>query len=341
MLNEHHRSHADIIEYSNKEFYNKELIVATKYSNLNPLKNEPTVRWLNITGEVIRPDTGGSLNQIEAQEVYREVKRIISNGYRGTIGVVTPFKAQKNRINDLIQKDMSLMGHLATHDFLCDTVHKFQGDERDIIIFSPVISHGVKDGSLNYLKNTGNLFNVAITRARATLIVIGDQNCCRNCSVSYMRAFVEYVASLEAKPKKAEAFNEDFGPSYPNLSSKVMVSQWEKKLYEGLYKYGIQTVPQFQVDQYRLDLALFVYGKKLNIEVDGEKYHRNWDGDLVKRDQIRNKRLIELGWDVIRFWVYEVRDDFNGCILRVQEWIEAAEVITDTQNKRAGALPQQ
>ena len=62
-------------------------------------------------------------------------------------------------------------------------------------------------------------------------------------------------------------------------------------------------------------------GRKLDIEVDGERYHRAWDGELCKRDQLRNKRLIELGWDVIRFWVYEIRDDRQECVNRIQRWI--------------------
>lgn len=322
MLNDHHRSHADIIEYSNKEFYNNELRVATRYGNIKPIKNEPTVRWHDVVGRVIRPHRGGSYNQIEARAVYEEVKRLIDNGYPGTIGVVTPFKEQKNRINDLIKQDIPLLGHLATRDFLCDTVHKFQGDERDVIIFSPVISHGMSDGSLNFLKNNGNLFNVAITRARAAIIIVGDKSSCSISPVSYMKSFVEYVSRLDTTPIDKTVVNKDYGAKYPKFPSRFKISQWEKKLYEGLYRKGIKTVPQLQVDQYILDLALFINGKKLNIEVDGEAYHRSWDGELVKRDQIRNKRLIENGWDVKRFWVYEVRDDFDGCISRVRKWIE-------------------
>jgi very-short-patch-repair endonuclease len=30
--------------------------------------------------------------------------------------------------------------------------------------------------------------------------------------------------------------------------------------------------------------------------------------------------MFELGWDVMRFWVYEVRDDINGCIQKIKEW---------------------
>jgi hypothetical protein len=41
-------------------------------------------------------------------------------------------------------------------------------------------------------------------------------------------------------------------------------------------------------------------------------------------EQIRNQRLMELGWDVMRFWVYQIRDDLNGSVSRVQRWMDSA-----------------
>jgi hypothetical protein len=39
--------------------------------------------------------------------------------------------------------------------------------------------------------------------------------------------------------------------------------------------------------------------------------------------RIHNQRLIELGWNVMRFWVYEIRDDVEGCISRIKHWAES------------------
>jgi very-short-patch-repair endonuclease len=74
--------------------------------------------------------------------------------------------------------------------------------------------------------------------------------------------------------------------------------------------------------------------RMLNVEVDGEKYHRNWDGELCRRDQIRNQRLFELGWDVMRFWVYQVRDDLDNCVRRVNSWRNSlSPAMTPTERK--------
>jgi hypothetical protein len=56
-----------------------------------------------------------------------------------------------------------------------------------------------------------------------------------------------------------------------------------------------------------------------------ERYHRSWTGELCLRDQLRNQRLIELGWEVKRFWVYEIRDRQTSCLEAVCQWVAEAE----------------
>ncbi len=99
-----------------------------------------------------------------------------------------------------------------------------------------------------------------------------------------------------------------------------LVSDWER-LRQGAYTAGLRPVPQYEEAPYTLDFALFEGERKLDIEVDGENYHRNWDGELCRRDQIRSRRLSDLGWDIMRFWVYEIRDDLAGSVARVEAWV--------------------
>jgi very-short-patch-repair endonuclease len=90
-----------------------------------------------------------------------------------------------------------------------------------------------------------------------------------------------------------------------------------------MYAAGLRPVPQYEEAPYTLDFALFDGDRKLDIEVDGENYHRHWNGELCRRDQIRSRRLSDLGWDILRLWVYEVRDDLEGCIGRVKDWLRS------------------
>ena len=246
MLRDHHRSHADIIEFSNQHFYEGRLRIATKYDRLRrPAHDVPTVRWVPVQGAVVRPGSG-ALNEIEAKSVVQELERLcIQQGYNGTVGVVTPFRAQANRIRDLVNAHPHASLLLAKLELLIDTVHKFQGDERDVIIFSPVVSKGVADGAVGFLKKTDNLFNVAITRARAALIVVGDPIAAKNAGITYLPAFANYVENLGRNPSQQSssprgAFS---GPEYPKVTRPELVSDWERVFYRQLWEAGLRPIP--------------------------------------------------------------------------------------------------
>ena len=325
-LRDHHRSHRDIIAFSNRHFYRGALRIATDHASLKRPWTEgeplgPAVRWVDVRGKVIRPPAGGALNVPEAEAVVAEVRKlVVGRGYNGAIGVVTPFRAHANKIRTLVHQDRDLARQLASRQFVVDTVHGFQGDERDVIFFSPVVSAGVGEGTLRFLKNHGNLFNVAITRARSELVVVGDRQAALDSGVGYLAGFAEYARTLAAPLASAPAPREA-GPEYPPVAHPELVSEWERTLYRAMHAAGLSPVPQYEEAPYTLDFALFHAERKLDIEVDGENYHRNWDGELCRRDQIRSRRLGDLGWDILRFWVYEIRDDLDGAVRRVKAWV--------------------
>src|SRR5690606_2616644 len=145
----------------------------------------------------------------------------------------------------------------------------------------------------------GNLFNVAVTRARGLLQVIGDMAAAGTSGIEYLEEFARYVQNLQNERRVTEeSFPGDFGPEYPVVAHPERVSDWERIFYRALYAAGIRPIPQYNVEQYALDFALFVNGRRLDIEVDGERYHRSWTGELCIKDQLRNQRLMELGWEV-------------------------------------------
>ena len=326
MLRDHHRSHPHIIGFSNDEFYEGRLRVATRLSALRTLDPAgPVVRWIQVRGNCVRPAGGGLRNEAEAARVVAEVRRIlVEQKYKGSIGVIAPFRDQVNIIRDLISQDSQISERLDSSDLLVETVHRFQGDERDLMIFSPTISSGPIDHAAGFLRSTANLFNVAITRARAALVVVGDAEAARSAGVGHLDRFAKYVSGLDHAPGKGAQTATDLGPEYPPVSNPHQVSDWERVLYRALYRSGLRPIPQYTEEKYILDLALIDGERRLDIEVDGERYHRAWDGELCRRDRLRDLRLVELGWDVQRFWVYQVRDDLEACVRRVSEWKTSA-----------------
>jgi very-short-patch-repair endonuclease len=320
-LRDHHRSHRDIISFSNRHFYRGGLRIATNHEMLNrPESVGPAVRWVDVKGRVVRPAGGGAINAPEAEAVVAELRKlVIVQEYSGAVGVVTPFRAHANRIRTLVHQDRELAQRLAQLQFVVDTVHGFQGDERDVILFSLVVSRGIGENTLRFLKSHGNLFNVAVTRARSELVVIGDRQAAQESGVRYLVSFAEYSRGLTGHESHL-AVGRDAGPDYPAVAHPELVSDWERVLYKALHAAGLSPVPQYEEAPYTLDFALFDGERKLDIEVDGENYHRHWDGELCRRDQIRSRRLGDSGWDVMRFWVYEIRDDLDGSVKRIQAW---------------------
>lgn len=63
-----------------------------------------------------------------------------------------------------------------TAQVLCGTIHRFQGSERDVMVISPVGAAGINDRTRGWLIGETNLWNVAITRARSQLVVVGDRS---------------------------------------------------------------------------------------------------------------------------------------------------------------------
>ena len=316
-LRDHHRSHADIIDFSNKEFYNGLLRVATDYSRLKfPYGPDKSVMWKNIVGKTERPQAGSAYNQEEINAVIEQLSYLVNDNYIGSIGVVTPFKRQADLITSYLkEKDKKLYDELVkNHDFVAATAHKFQGDERDVIILSPVISNNASQSTLNFLGSTPNLFNVAITRARASLIVIGDKAFCQNSNIHYLAHFADYVDSLYANTGVTNNVMSQLGREYPDIDTTEFVSDCEKELYSALYDKGIKTCPQYVVDKYRIDLALMENDKKLAIDVYDDQEYNSEQSYAI---HLKNSRLIEIGWDVIRFMPYQLKDDLDWCLKQI------------------------
>ncbi|MDG4803398.1 AAA domain-containing protein [Micromonospora sp. WMMD980] len=167
LLDEHYRCHPQIAEVVNRLFYGGQLTVLTDTKNRRGLDRGP-IMWAPVQGEPRRPRNGGSwVNLLEAEKVNDCVRYLLQQlPDEATVGVVTPYKAQADQIaRQWIDEPRVRVG----------TVHTFQGGERDVIVLSLVAGASMPGGSVAWLEAERNLWNVAISRARAHLIVVGDR----------------------------------------------------------------------------------------------------------------------------------------------------------------------
>jgi len=79
---------------------------------------------------------------------------------------------------------------------------------------------------------------------------------------------------------------------------------------------GIQAIPQYPVAGRFLDLGV-LSPIKLDIEVDGEGCHRTAGGGRKDDDVWRDEQMMSHGWKICRFWVYQLKEDMDGCVAKV------------------------
>jgi ATP-dependent RNA/DNA helicase IGHMBP2 len=108
-----------------------------------------------------------------------------------TVGIISPYKEQVQYLSQLIAADEELQH--APAKIVVKTIDGFQGQERDIIYISLVRSNDTKEiGFLNDIRR----MNVALTRARERLVVIGDSATLAN--HPFYKSFIEYAESVGA-----------------------------------------------------------------------------------------------------------------------------------------------
>jgi very-short-patch-repair endonuclease len=96
---------------------------------------------------------------------------------------------------------------------------------------------------------------------------------------------------------------------------------WEPAFAQALWNSGLKIVQQYPTEGYSLDIALLSMDPllKIDIEVDGRSTHCDRHGRRKISDVIRDARLKQAGWIVKRFWVRELMDDMNACVMQVEQ----------------------
>jgi hypothetical protein len=169
LLDEHYRCHPEIAAIPNRLFYQGKLRVLTDIRN-RPHLNKLPILWSHVQGQAERGPNGTSWqNLIEAHQVVRCVKKALDElPETATIGVVTPYKPQADALQRTLREVEARVR--------VGTAHKFQGGERDVMVLSLVAADNVQPRAFDWADQQRELWNVAITRARSHLIVVGDEN---------------------------------------------------------------------------------------------------------------------------------------------------------------------
>lgn len=203
MLKTQYRMNEQIMQFSNQQFYHHELIADEKVKHWTVGEAISTLEFIDTAGcgyeEAPNPDTGSTSNPEEVKLLFRHLERVfyqlqdlkLENQNLISIGIISPYRGQVHLLKDalLTFKQTSVFQVLATKvEIEVNTIDSFQGQERDIIYISLVRSNA--EGEIGFLKDTRRM-NVAMTRARKKLVVIGDS--ATLASFSFYADFMNYV----------------------------------------------------------------------------------------------------------------------------------------------------
>ncbi|TFK04256.1 putative helicase MOV-10 [Platysternon megacephalum] len=190
-----YRSHAALLEIPNQQFYDGELqecadrLISYSYCTWEELPTQGfPIIFHGVSGEDQREGNSPSFfNTLEVEALVTYLKKLLqSQGKQGRsrispkeIGIISPYRKQVEKIRLAItKKDRDLMNLPDIKELKVGSVEEFQGQERRVLLISTVRScteylRVDEDFKLGFLKNPKR-FNVAITRAKALLIIVGN-----------------------------------------------------------------------------------------------------------------------------------------------------------------------
>jgi len=284
LLSFHYRCHPDIIGFSNSTLYRNKLSTKTDLLELQKKfqKEELGVFWHDVKGSVPHSLTSAcNLEEVNRIMALIEDWRPSLEAQEVSIGIVTPFSKQVIKLKAAIDARKKRWGESFASSIVIGTAHRFQGDECDLIIFSPVVAPGMKAHLANWVASTEELLNVAITRARGAFHVVGDEASCRAAGF-LLEQLAIYIQTCRSN--KVGQF------SYESPAEEVVG--------EILSSFGFSFFTQIEKGPYRLDFVITtLFGNKINLEVDGRQHYGS---EQVAKDEIRDRYISDLGYKVVR-----------------------------------------
>lgn len=191
LLSYHYRCHEKIIEFNNKKYYNGKLKIRSSVQEDTPLV------YLDLEED---PAAGKNTAPAEAAKIIE----FVQENRDKKIGIITPFTNQRDCINQKLREN-------GIEDIQCGTVHAFQGDEKDIILFSLAVTDHTFAKTYGWLKNNKELINVATSRAKEKLILLSSS---RNLSrlhthgedddIFELAEYIQTKGTSQVTPKTAE-----------------------------------------------------------------------------------------------------------------------------------------
>jgi len=301
----HYRSrHESLIAFSNKHFYNSNLVIFPSPHGEN---DDFGIKFNRVNGSFV-----SQTNSLEAAEIALKALEYMLEKPNESVGIVSMNLKQKEQIEMELEKLIMDKPQFRIayernqeleENLFIKNLENVQGDERDVIMIS--MTYGPETVGGRTMQRFGPIntdlgwrrLNVLFTRAKKRMHIFSSMNSSdievnhsSKKGVKALRAFLEYCETghLHQNEHTGRAPDSDF----------------EISVMEALKEHGYDCEPQLGVAGYYLDLAVkdpsnpgrFLMG----IECDGATYHSA--KSTRDRDRLRQEILENLGWEIKRIW---------------------------------------
>lgn len=326
MLRKHFRGYQELISFSSKHFYDSSLQAIKIRSR--PVSEIIRFEILeNVPASAVR-----NTNRTEAEFIRDELRRMLSEGQKVSVGVITPFREQLKLLNDLLFRDPQADEFESALKLRVMTFDTCQGEERDLIIFSMVATpardvlnyifppnlEGIAEHAEEKLKI--QRLNVGFSRAKEGFLFVLSKPV-EDYRGAIGRVLSHYRSILEDRSKP------DISQVDPSSPMEGKVLDWiTKTMFFQANEQALELIPQFPIGEtlrqldphyahpaYRCDFLLRYSPKSgpinVIIEYDGfaehfverQKIHNgNWDRYYRPEDVERQMIIESYGYKFLR-----------------------------------------
>ena len=198
LLNEQYRMNKDIMGYSSKVFYDNKLIAHHSVADRLLFDDDEPINFIDTAGCSYDEKLEGTstTNPEEAAFLIRHLVSLVTKLEPiyaledfPTVAIISPYKQQIQILKSLVLQDELLLKY--QNKITVNTIDSFQGQERDVVFIS--LTRSNMDGNIGFLADTRRM-NVAMTRAKKKLVVIGDSSTLSK--AKFYADFINYAETL-------------------------------------------------------------------------------------------------------------------------------------------------
>ena len=310
-LTTHFRSFNEIIDYSNEFFYKPNQMPLV----VNRICTKPIKKVLRFIKVKTKGNSGSNVNLDEIEIIMEDMQNQIKSGFKGTIGIITSFREQTARTEEILHREFKNYHKLKKdHKLAIWFVGDVQGEERDIVYYSFVEDKNIGNADLrtiypviggtadNIRRLKMQRLNVGFSRAKDTMVFVHSMSISDYAKTRlgdalkyYQKIFEEAKDDIIVDIEKLES------PAEKDLYQLMIQTKFVKE-----NKDSVKIVPQFKIGKYikeefhgnipkyRVDFLLTLSDggreKALIMEYDGIEYHTK-NPDIVTADNITQEYL--------------------------------------------------